>query len=111
MSLKDSLTAVVTGSWNKDEDNSFLAVAIADFTHPSDRFIPTTRRELVGRLIQKNDIIAKNEEEKFEQFALALDGVLTSSHHQTLTDLKVSEHRLINLIVATEVKMSMDVIQ
>ena len=92
VSLKDilpSLPAAFTKPLSKRQEDTTLAVS-TDFSHPSDRFIPTTRRELTGRLIQEKGVIMADEEAKFERFAIALDAALTSRHHKALADMKVS---------------------
>lgn len=86
VSLKDSLASAVTQPWTRRTEKE---ASFPDFLHPHDRFIPTTRRELTGRLMQEKGLITPEEGAKFERFAVALDGALTSRNYKTLADLKV----------------------
>ena len=57
--------------------------------HCRERFIPLTRRTTVAYLMQDEAQLTSDERAHFEQFALALDGVIATKYSNTLQELKV----------------------
>ena len=54
-----------------------------------ERFIPISRRSLVGQLMQQEDFLTDAERKRFEEFAVGLDNAIDHQYHGVLSELKV----------------------
>ena len=58
-------------------------------TVPSRRFLPMTRRTLCRKLLEDENLYAKEEHLKFQDLAVGLDSAISRGFHGTLGEMKV----------------------